>query len=91
MTKVYRVDCSAEAEIKVYVTNIRLDADLIVFETDDAWAATEPGIWCYTKTMGEADCVVCFTHSPWDADLIIYRTRILPDSGWVNGTKSDLL
>jgi len=91
MTKVYRVDCSAEAELKVYVTDIRLDAELIVFETDDMWAATEPGIWCYTDIMSEADCVVCFTQSLWDADLIIFRTVILPEAGWVNGAKSDLL
>ena len=91
MTKVYRVDCSAEAELKVYVTDIRMDADLIVFETDDVWAATEPGIWCYTDIMGEADCVVCFTESPWDADLTIYRTVIFPEAGWVNAAKTDLL
>ena len=91
MTKVYRIDCSAEAELKVYVTDIRMDADLIVFETDDMWAASEPGIWWYTDIKGEADCVVCFTRSPWDADLIIYRTVILPEAGWVDGVKTDLL
>ena len=91
MTKVYRVDCTAEAELKVYVTDIRMDADLIVFETDDMWAATEPGIWWYTDIKSEADCVVCFTKSPWDADLTIFRTVILPDAGWVNGAKVDLL
>ena len=91
MTKVYRVDCSAEAELKVFVTDIRMDADLIVFETNDMWEATEPGVWWYTDIMSEADCVVCFTKSPWDADLIIYKTRIQPDSGWVNGAKTNLL
>ena len=91
MTKLYRVECTAEAELKVYVTDIRMDADLIVFETDDMWAATEPGIWYYTDVMSQADRVVCFTHSRWDADLIVYRTDVQPDAGWVNVAKSDLL
>ena len=91
MTKVYRVECSAAAELKVYVTDIRMDADLIVFETHDMWAASEPGIWWYTDILSEADCVVCFTKSPWDADLTIYRTDIPPEAGWVDGAKTDLL
>lgn len=91
MTKVYRVDCSAAAELKVHVTNVRLDADLIVFETTDAWAATEPEVWYYTDVLSEADRVVCFTGSRWDADLIIYRTDIQPDAGWIDESKAHLL
>lgn len=91
MTKVYRVDSSAEAELKVYVTDVRMDADLIVFETTDEWAATEPEIWYYTDVMSLADRVICFAKSRWEADLIIYRTDVQPDAGWVDETKSYLL
>jgi len=91
MTKLYRVDCSAEADLKVYVTDVRLDADLVVFETTDEWAATEPEIWYYTGKMSLADRVVCFTDSRWEADLVIYQTDIKPDAGWISGTKSHLL
>jgi len=91
MTKVYRVECTAEAELKVYVTDIRMDADLIVFETDDMWAATEPGIWYYADVMSQAERAICFTRSRWDADLVVYRTDVQPDAGWVNAAKSHLL
>jgi len=85
------VDCAANAELKVFVTDVRLDADLIVFETPDMWAATEPEIWYYTDVQGEADRVMCFTDSLWDADLIVYKTDIQPDAGWVNDAKAHLL
>jgi len=91
MTKVYRADCTGEADLKVYVTDVRFDADLIVFETTDEWAATEPEIWYYTGAMSRADRVICFTESRWEADLIIYETRILPDAGWIDETKAHLL
>ena len=91
MTKVYRVDCAASAELKVYVSDVRMDADLVVFETSDMWEATEPEVWYYTDVLGEADRVVCFTRSRWDADLIIYRTDIQPDAGWIDSGKSHLL
>lgn len=91
MPKLYRVDCSAEADLKVYVTDVRLDADLIVFETTDEWAAIEPEIWYYTDVMSLADRVVCFTKSLWEADLVIYKTDIQPDAGWIDGSKSHLL
>ena len=91
MPKMYRVECSAEADLKVFVTDIRFDADLVVFETDDEWAATEPEIWYYTGKMSLADWVVCFTDSRWEADLVIYETNIQPDAGWINKSKSHLL
>jgi hypothetical protein len=91
MPKMHRVDCMAEADLKVYVTDVRMDADLIVFETSDVWAAEEPEIWFYTDVQGEADWVVCLVSSRWDADLIIYRTDIQPDAGWVDQAKADLL
>ncbi len=91
MPKMFCVDCAANAELKVYVTDIRLDADLVVFETSDMWAATEPEIWYYTDVQGEADRVMCFTNSLWDADLIVYKTDIQPDAGWVNDAKAHLL
>ncbi len=91
MPKMFRVDCAADADLKVYITDVRMDADLVVFETTDRWAATEPGIWYYCGAMSHADCVMCFTDSLWDADLIIFLTDIQPDAGWVNDAKAHLL
>ena len=75
----------------MYVTEVRSEADLIVFETPDEWAAGEPPIWAYTDIESEADKVVCFTNLQWEADLVIYRTEVQPDAGWVSVTKAHLL
>ena len=65
----------------MFVTDIRSDAHLAIFETTDAWAATEQPIWCYTDIRSEADKSVYFTDNQWDADLVVFKTDIQPDSG----------
>jgi len=75
----------------VFVTDIRSEADLIVYETTDQWAATEGSIWCYTDIQSEADKKVYFTDAQWDANLVIYKTDVQSDAGWVDSTKSGLL
>jgi hypothetical protein len=79
------------ADLKVFVTDIRSEADLVVYETTDAWAATESQIWCYTDIQSDADKIVYFTDSQFEADLTIYKTDIQSDAEWVNSAKSDLL
>jgi len=44
-----------------------------------------------TNIQSEADKTVYFTAAQWDADLIIYKTDIPSDAGWVNSAKSGLL
>ena len=84
MPIVIQTKVASAADLKVYVTDTRTEADLIVFESFDAWAATEPWVWAYTDVEAEADKVVYFSESPWDADLVIYKTDVQPDAGWVN-------
>lgn len=91
MPKLYKTEIASGAQLKVFVTDIRSEADVIVYETTDAWAATEPTIWCYTDIQSEADKVVYFTQSAWEADLVIFKTDISSDAEWVNGAKTGLL
>jgi hypothetical protein len=91
MPKLFKTDIVSEAELRVYVTDVRPDADLVIFETTDAWAATDQSLWCYTEIPGEADKVVYFTNNQWEADLVVYKTDIQPDAGWQDSTKSNLL
>lgn len=91
MPKLFRTDIASEADLKVFVTDIRSEADLVVYETTSQWEATEPQIWCYTDIRGEADKVVHFSDAQWDADLIIFKTDIQSDAGWLNSAKSGLL
>jgi hypothetical protein len=90
MPKLFKTDVASDADLRVAVADVRSEADLIVFETVDAWAATEPGIWTYTDVRSEADKVICFVDAPWDADLVIFRTEIQPEAGWQSGRKAGL-
>jgi hypothetical protein len=91
MAKLFKTDISSEADLQVFVTDIRSEADLIVYETANQWEATESAIWCYTDIQSEADKIVYFTAAQWDADLIVHKTDIQSDAGWLNSSKSDLL
>ncbi|MGD9317264.1 MAG: DUF6150 family protein [Anaerolineae bacterium] len=91
MPLLYRTGIASEADLKVYLTDSRSEADLIVFESFDAWAAVEPWIWVYTDLKAEADKIVHFTEFQWEADITIYKTEIQPDGGWVDEAKQALL
>ena len=91
MPKLFKTDIAPDADLKAFVTDIRSEAHLIVYETTDAWAATEPQIWCYTDIRSEADKVVYFADAKWDADLVIFKTDVQSDASWVDGSKSGLL
>jgi hypothetical protein len=91
MPKLYVTDVASDADLKVFVADVRGEADLVIYETTDAWAATESPIWCYTDIRGEADKVIYFAGGQWDADLIVFKTDVQPDAGWVDSAKSHLL
>jgi hypothetical protein len=91
MPKLYRTDIASTADIKVFVTEIRSEADLVIYETTDVWAASESPIWCYTDIQTDADKSICFVDSVFDADLVVYKTDIQADAGWLNSGKQDRL
>ena len=71
MPRLFKLDIASEADVRVYVTDDRADADLIIYETADEWAATESPIWYYTDVLGRAERTIYFTNSRWEADLIV--------------------
>ena len=91
MPKLFVTDIASVADLKACVTDVRSEADLIVYETTDEWAATESPIWCYTDIQSEADKTIYFADSPFDADLIVFKTDVQSDAGWANSAKSHLL
>ena len=91
MPKLFITDVPSAADVKVFTTDIRSDADLVIYETTDAWAATESPVWCYTEVQGEADKIICFVDSQWEADLTVFKTDVSSDAGWNNAGKSRLL
>jgi len=91
MPVLYKTDIPSDADVKVCVTGIRSEADLVVYETSSQWEATEAPIWCYTDIRGEASKAVYFTDSAWEADLIIFKTDVQSDAEWLNNAKTGML
>lgn len=91
MPILFKTDIASDADLKVYVTDIRSDADLAIYETTSQWEASSSEIWYYTSIRSEAKKAVHFTSSKWDADLVVFRTNIQSDAGWINSGKSHLI
>jgi hypothetical protein len=91
MPVLYKTDISSDADLKVCFTDIRPEADLVIFESSSPWEAAEAPIWCYTDIRGEAAKAIYITGSAFEADLIVFKTDVQSDAGWQNGAKSGLL
>lgn len=91
MPVLYKTDIASDADLKVCLTDIRSEADLIVFESSSPWEATEAQIWCFTEIRSEAAKAVYITDSAFEADLIVFRTDIQSDAGWQNSGKAGVL
>lgn len=44
MAILFKTDIASAADLRVFITQVRSEADLIVYETTDRWAATESPI-----------------------------------------------
>ena len=51
----------------------------------------DEGVVLRTHKLGEADRIVFFADSQWNADLTVYRTDIASDVEWLNAGKSGVL
>ncbi len=91
MPKFFVTDIESDADLKVHISDIRSEAHLAVYETDSQWEATEPQIWAFTDIRSEADKVVYFTDGAWNADIVIFKTDIMSDAGWLDSSKEGLL
>ncbi|MCD6589198.1 MAG: hypothetical protein J7K88_11675 [Candidatus Fermentibacteraceae bacterium] len=91
MPKLFVTDIESDADLKVHIAEIRSEAHLAVYETDSQWEAAEPQIWAYTGIRSEADKVVYFADGAWNADIVIFKTDIVSDAGWLDSSKEGLL
>ena len=91
MPVLYKTDIPSDADLKICFTDIRSEADLIVFESASPWEAAEPQIWCYTDIRSEAAKAICLTDSVFDADLVVFKTDVQSDAGWQNSAKAGMI
>jgi hypothetical protein len=91
MPILYRTDLPATADVKVYLTTIRSDADVVFFVASNRWEATATAVWYWTDVSSEASKIVCLVASQWEADLTAYQTEVASDAGWPNAGKEGFL
>lgn len=91
MPKLFITDVESDADLKVYVADIRGEAHLAVYETTSQWEATEPQIWAYSDIRSDAYKVIFFTDGAWNADLVIFKTDIQSDAGWLDSSREGVL
>ena len=89
---IYSVNWKSDAQIKVFVTNNKYDADLVVYKCKYKSDATgNRGWWHFTNYKSDAKKKIYFVDYKSDADLVIYVTENKYEAGWRNKTKEHLL
>jgi len=69
--------------VKVYVTNSRISADLLVYITNNRLQASgNDGIWYFVNSRISADASVYFVKSSIEADVKIYYVSSSIEAGW---------
>lgn len=91
MPILHRTDLPAEADIRVYLTAIQPEADVVFFAAGNRWEAATTSVWYWTDVGSEASKIVCFVASQWEADLTAYQTDVATEAGWQNADKEALL
>ena len=81
---VYIEEYPERANFFIYEDDSEAFADLLIFETDNALFATEPGVWYFTDQKGFADFSVYFVDSKGHADFTVYFTSFESFAGCNN-------
>ena len=78
--------------MKVFVTEYKSDADLVVYETkyrSDVNGNT--GVWYFCEYKSDADTKIFFCDYKSDADIVIYFSKYKSDAGWLKNEKKHLM
>ena len=81
-------DYAKQANVKVFVTQYKLDADVVVFKTPFLQNSMgNRGVWYFTKSAGEANKKVFYIKHKEEADVVVYFTNKSSEAGWINKKK----
>jgi len=81
MAVILQVEHRRDADLNVYVTESRGEADLMVCRVERA-QAREPGWWFYTDSRAEAEYAIRLTNSRAESDLNICYVDSRGEAGW---------
>jgi hypothetical protein len=77
------VNSNRLSAIKVFVTNSRISADLLVYKTGNRLQASgKDGIWYFVSSRVSADASVYFVKSSIEADVKIFFVSSPIEAGW---------
>lgn len=89
---VYKTKYPRQANVKVYVTQYKQDADLVVFKTPHlANSQGNKGQWYFTANEGEANKRIYYIEHKEEADLQVYFTTNAAEAGWQKKKKSYIM
>ncbi|MBZ0241767.1 MAG: DUF6150 family protein [Bacteroidales bacterium] len=79
--KVTEVSNPVNADLKVYVTAIRSEADLIVYFVSDPGFSNAPGLWYLESDVNLSDTTLYYVQDRSSSDLVIYITNTKSEAG----------
>ena len=86
------VDRQKEANVKIFETPYKMNADVIVFKTPYVENSVgNRGMWYFTHVMGEANKKIYFIKHREEADLVVYFTDKSQEAGWKNRKKKYIM
>ena len=89
---IYSAKYKSDAQVKVFVVNSSSDADLVVYKTTyKSDADGNSGVWFFTDYSSDAKKKIFFVDYSSDADLKVYFTTYKSDAGWKNSSKKQLM
>jgi hypothetical protein len=78
--KVYITNYKSEADLIIYITNYKSEADLLFYMTE--WKSENNcGLFYLTQYKSEADVIIYYTNYKSEADLLIYKTDYKSEAG----------
>ena len=89
---IYKVSSINQANVKVFIVQYVVDADLKVFKCQSEGQANgNEGKWYFVNYVTKADKTVFFVEFVTQADIKIYFVNSIIQAGWVNESKRYLL
>ena len=77
--------------MKVYVTNYKSEADLVVYRCDYRSDVNgNDGLWYFVKYKSDAKKRIYFVNCRSEADVVIYFTSYRSETGWRDKSKQYL-
>lgn len=88
---VHMVEHQKQANIKVFVTPYKREADVVVYKTQFIQNSDgNKGIWYYTKNPAAANKKIYYIKHREEADVVVYFTSRSKEAGWQNKKKEYL-